>query len=127
MYMSAKAAFGTLNKNMYQSDYLKMKKKGVTMDCNCRFYYHNNQNNNNTFFSTNKYNLIIGQYTEMNLKNVVTVNNITSSPVIINPSDSNPFYYTNTIDPYGQLFGNSPCGILNYVQYITSKSKSQAL
>lgn len=114
MYMSAKAAFGTLNKNMYQSDYLN-KKKGVTMGCNrlCK-----KTDVNNTKFSTNKYNLIVGQYTEMNLKDVVTVDNITSTPVVINPYDSKPFYYTNTIDPYGQLFGNSPCGILNYVNYI---------
>jgi hypothetical protein len=117
MYMSAKAAFGTLKKNMYQSDYLN-KKKGIAMACEKRC---TNNNNGDNIFSTNKYNLIIGQYTEMNLTNVVTVDNITSTPVVINPYDTNPFYYTNTIDPYGQLFGTSPCGILNYNHYIVYK------
>jgi hypothetical protein len=117
MYMSAKAAFGTLKKNMYQSDYLN-KKKGISINCN-RFC--KKIDVNSTEFSANKYNLIIGQYTEMNLKDVVTVDNITSTPVVINPSDAKPFYYTNTIDPYGQLFGTSPCGILNYNHYIVYK------
>lgn len=120
MYMSAKAAFGTLKKNMYQSDYLN-KKKGVAMACK----KHCSNNNRDTIFLTNKYNLIIGQYTEMNLKDVITVDNITSTPVVINPYDTIPFYYTNTIDPYGQLFGNSQCGISNYVHYIVPEGEGE--
>ncbi len=116
--MSAKATFGTLKKNMYQSDYLN-KKKGVAMACEKHC-----SNNRDTIFSTNKYNLIIGQYTEMNLKDVITVDNITSTPVVINPSDTIPFYYTNTIDPYGQLFGDSQCGISNYLHYIVPETKN---
>ncbi len=115
MYMSAKAAFGTLKKNMYQSDYLN-KKKNVVTNCNNRLC-----KTQSSYFSENKYNLIIGQYTEMNLKDVVTVDNITSTPVVINPYDTKPFYYTNTIDPYGQLFGKSQCGILNFNHYIVYK------
>lgn len=108
--MSAKATFGTLKKNMNQSDYLNKKKGVCKQRCN---------NNNDTYFSMNKYNLIIGQYSKMNLNDITTVENTTATPVIINPSDINPFYYTNTIDPYGQLFGKSECGSLNYVRYIT--------
>ena len=109
--MSAKAAFGTLKKDINQSDYINKKKK--MNDCkrsNCK--------RNDTYFSVNKYNLIIGQYTEMDLKDVVTIDNITSTPVVINPTDLLPFYYTNTIDPDGELFGKSECGVLNYVKYI---------
>jgi hypothetical protein len=29
-----------------------------------------------------------------------------------------PFYFTNTIDPLGELFGNSQCGELNYTHYM---------
>ena len=100
--MSAKAAFGTLKHNMYQSDYLN-KKKGIITRCHSRC---KPNSNSNTYFSMNKYNLIIGQYSEMNLKDVVTVDSIVP-PVVINPDETEiPFYYTNTIDPYGQLFGN---------------------
>lgn len=110
--MSAKAAFGTLKNDIYQSDYLNKKKKAV-IGCNSRRCYPYE-----SYFSVNKYNLIIGQYSKSNLNNVVTVDNITLTPVVIDPAATDPFYYTNNIDPYGELFGKNVCGILNYVRYI---------
>jgi hypothetical protein len=118
---SAKSTFGTLRQEVYQSDYINNKKKS---GCN------------KLLFATNKSNLIIGQYTKLNLSNVCTVsvgpppskscefddcnpcNN--STTVKINPQAGEgslaqvPFYTIYTIDPLGELFGRTPCGILNY-------------
>jgi hypothetical protein len=86
--------------------------------------------------SINNNELIIGQYTKSNLTNVCTVSNGTppttycsndtpcdpcqdNTPVIIDISISdNPFYFDKTIDPLGELFGNSQCGELNYTKYM---------
>jgi hypothetical protein len=86
----------------------------------------------------NKKNLIIGQYSKSNLDGVCTV--IATNPCInigscppcepnlplldkdpcpINPNSDTPFYLDHTIDPLGELFGNSQCGELNYTYYMT--------
>jgi hypothetical protein len=44
--------------------------------------------------------------------------NACSSVKTITPGSSNPFNWNNTIDPLGNLFGNSQCGIQNYTQYM---------
>jgi hypothetical protein len=66
----------------------------------------------------------------MNLKNVCTLingfpcNNINTSceacsdPVTIDMLSTVPFNWTNTIDPVGALFGDTPCGIENYINYM---------
>ena len=115
----AKSTFGTLQKDFYQSDYINRKKKLI-----CR--------NNNLHI--NKSNLIFGQYSKSNLYNVCTVskgpppsipcefNNCNpcqnSSNVIIDPNSITPFYFNYTIDPLGELFGTTSCGILNYTNYM---------
>lgn len=78
----------------------------------------------------NKTNLIAGLYSKMNLENVCTLingfpcNNIDTScaacktAVSINTTSTVPFNWTNTIDPVGALFGNTPCGIENYTEYM---------
>jgi hypothetical protein len=77
----------------------------------------------------NKTNLIAGLYSKMNLTNVCTVINGNpcsqiescngcSNVVTVDASSSNPFYITNTIDPIGELFGNSQCGINNFIDYM---------
>jgi hypothetical protein len=42
------------------------------------------------------------------------------APTTINPSV--PFYLNYSIDPKGALFGNSPCGINNYPNFMVYKS-----
>jgi len=152
--ISAKPTFGTIRENLNQSDYLN-RKKGILTFCNAsstcprlinNFSYDSkytynlgrnsitlNQCNN---IPINKSNLIIGQYSKENLKDICTVQKIDpsvspkpcgltlpcnpcqiNSPVVINPSSTNPFYFTYQIDPLGQLFGKSQCGELNYTQY----------
>ena len=121
--ISAKPTFGTLQEELYQSDYIKKKKQ----QCN-------------DIVPVNKSNLIIGQYTKLNLYNVCTVSNgpppsthcefnNECSPcqdediVIINPNNNttsynDAFYMNYTIDPLGELFGKTSCGTLNYTNYM---------
>ena len=79
-----------------------------------------------------KADLIFGLYSKMELTNVCTVidgppcdkidscdgctavTTIDASPLV-----TEPFYVTNTIDPVGALFGNTPCGIQNFTNYST--------
>lgn len=118
--MSGRAAFGSFKNNMYQSELINKKKdNAVQCPCRCPNRCRLRAFPNNRYQSYNKYNVVAGQYYELDLKDVTTVNNITSTPVVINPNETlTPFYYTNTIDPYGQLFGNTECGIFNYTNYI---------
>lgn len=150
--ISAKPTFGTLRENIYQSDYIN-RKKGVITFCNSpsrcqRIRVAPSYNIRNSFNSgryklsldkcnilpVNKSNLIIGQYTKMNLQDICTVQNINPSippepdnpcqntpSISINPNSMTPpppFYWTYQIDPSGQLFGKSQCGELNYTHYM---------
>lgn len=77
-----------------------------------------------------KTNLIAGQYSKMNLNSVCTV--IDGFPCSQIDSCSGcevgakvdattavePFYQTNTIDPVGNLFGKTQCGINNFTRYM---------
>jgi hypothetical protein len=140
----AKPTFGTIRQQLYQSDYIK-RKKGLSLYCNspiCKtnkvassYEKINLFNSVNLGRCTNKiqyFNLISGQYTKMNLKDVCSVSRghpptepCSSSlpcnpcqderPVIIDSTE--PFYYNHTIDPLGELFGRSQCGELNYSSY----------
>lgn len=92
----------------------------------------------------NKGNLIIGQYSNTNLNNICTVSNISpytkpspcgvdnecnpcqnNNPISINTDDT--FYQKYTIDPLGELFGNTQCGELNYTKYMTFYPPTQPL
>lgn len=152
--ISAKPTFGTLKENLYQSDYLNRKKAKYAYCrtpsyCN-RIKIANSYDLINSYnlgrysrnletcniIPINKGNLIMGQYTKLNLKNVCTVSNGTPStkpcgtgkgdlpcdpcqdntPVLLDPDTTNPFYFDKTIDPLGELFGSSQCGELNYTR-----------
>lgn len=146
--------FGTLQGNLSQSDYIHIKnKRGQCLNTNPSGFvsgkiptgFLNNpylypckkiQTKGITAVSLiNKYNLIMGQYTKMDLKDVCVIstgtpptqpcdpNNPcdpcqTSDEVVINPEETNPFYWNATIDPLGELFGKTECGELNYKNYI---------
>ena len=153
----AKPAFGTLRNNINQNTYIN-RKRGQRIFCSSKtqcnqlkvaknYNFINSFNTgryasdleNCKFVPINKNNLIIGQYTKMDLNNVCSVSHIDPSnqpihcsstnpctpcqnntaPVIINPSAATtPFYFSNQIDPLGQLFGKTQCGELNYTQYM---------
>jgi hypothetical protein len=152
--ISAKPTFGTLRENIYQSDYIN-RKKGAIIFCTAssRCQRIKNAPSYNTLnlynigryklsldkcniLQVNKSNLIIGQYTKLNLKSICTVSSLlpyssphpdqcnspdcngcpNSAPITINPDKI--FYEDYIIDPLGQLFGTSQCGELNYTQYM---------
>jgi len=138
--ISAKPTFGTLKENLYQSDYISRKKAQFTYCqvpsyCNkitsVSSYSQYNSYNLGRYARSlktcnvipiNKGNLVMGQYTKLDLKHVCTVASGTSQcgePVIIKPTTATePFYLTYTIDPNGELFGDSQCGELNYTKYM---------
>lgn len=152
----AKPTFGTLKENLNQSDYLN-RKKGKLSYCKGPYGNNNKQPSSYSTISTynlgryarnlethkiipvHKRNLIIGQYTKLNLEHICTVSdgppstqycsdvspcnpcqNSTSIGVKIDPNTTTiyPFYQTATIDQLGELFGNLQCGELNYTQYM---------
>ena len=148
----AKPTFGTLRENLYQSDYIN-RKKGIITYCKSPVYCdkirvassYNIRNSFNTgrfalaldkcnILQVNKSNLIIGQYTKSNLKDICTVSKIfpyskpapCSSDDPCNPCQNAPatidtsktFYQQNIIDPLGELFGKTQCGELNYTHYM---------
>lgn len=120
----AKPTFGTVQPLIYQSDYLNIKKKQILSNIRCNpnlgydYYYLLYKSRGTT--QINPLNLVYNLYSQENLYKVNTLayNNNLSVPVTkINPS-STPLYNYYTIDPEGQLFGDSPCGELNYVNYV---------
>ncbi len=88
------------------------------------------------YFPVSKTNLVAGQYTLLNLTNVCTASKqIKTNPVIpfvcdtpvkmlVDPSTgiwnsgTTSFYQDVSIDPNGELFGNTQCGELNYTEYM---------
>jgi len=157
----AKPAFGTLKENLYQSDYINRKKAkytycrtptycqkmtnvasyGKLYSYNLGRYSHSLDNCN--VIPVNKGNLIMGQYTKLNLQNVCTVSAgpppsqpcssdapcnpcQNNDPVTIDPS-SDTFYLNYTIDPLGELFGASQCGELNYTRYMVFNPPTKPL
>jgi len=135
--ISAKPAFGVLQNNSYASDYIQKKKLRQLLSSsvknqkstnitkynssilnNCEIY--NNIVYNKFFF--NKTDLVAGLYSKENLNGVITLSGITQTQsVTISPSINptiQPFYYYYTIDPNGELFGNTQCGINNYTNFM---------
>lgn len=80
-----------------QSNLLLLKKSNMLK------YYNSNKN-------FNKANLNINLLTKLDVKDINVYQEI-------NPLD-NPPYLKYTIDPSGILFGNTPCGLYNYVSYM---------
>jgi hypothetical protein len=143
----AKPTFGNLKQIVYQSDYLN-KKKSKLIYCtnpnicnkfinaknyNDLYLYNSEKYLNNKFsrVSASKDDLVFALYTKENLKGVCTVQNgfpstcnslgycdSCKTPTIINIASPVPFYDNHTIDPNGQLFGNTYCGVNNFVSYM---------
>ena len=136
----AKPAFGKMTPQLYAGDYIKNKaitlilqqKKqkyanaNICNSCNClvkgkKYCYRNKCNNSSC---CNQVNI---DYTKLNI-NLITKENLRGvnvietfpggiSPTTINPNITTPFYQNYTIDPSGQLFGNTCCGTNNYLLY----------
>jgi len=138
--MSAKATFGNLKNTLNQKEYITNKKNKLLCCQNTGIYTNYELRNAINFnylrkLSINKSDLLVTQYTKSDLKDVCVIslghppsihcdyNNscnpcLTTDQVPINASSEEPFYYNQTIDPLGELFGLTPCGELNYVKYM---------
>ena len=62
------------------------------------------------------------RFSKLNLREVCTVSSLSSSSSscstpINPPGDSMPFFCKYQIDKYGELFGNTPYGVLNFTRY----------
>ena len=92
----------------------------------------------------NKSDLIVNLYSKMDLQDACTMingfpcidpelseiecsestiptccSNACSGTKTISVNSTNPFNWNNTIDPVGELFGNTKCGIQNFTHYMT--------
>ena len=148
----AKPAFGTLTQVVYQGDYITNKKAKLVYcsnrdkkSCNnltkAINYGEYNLYNKGRFLNAltngcilpfDKTNLIVSQYSKINLNSVCTViDGFPCSQVDscsgcevgakIDATIDSPFCQTNTIDPVGALFGKSQCGINNFTRYMVYK------
>jgi hypothetical protein len=131
--LSGKPAFGTLRQQLDQSDYIN-RKKGLYNFCNKKISPNSKKSCNIGKYicpyviPVNKGNLIMGQYSKLDLNNVcdiiagppcVELGCIQSCPSIpVVPGGPAPFFAVYTIDPNGSLFGNNQCGSLNYTHYL---------
>jgi len=129
----AKPAFGVFKEPQIASDYIINKKTKYTF-CNPNICYPNkNIGSQNNYLSLkhanrlenyqcvnsiNKTQLYINLITKLDLSNVPVIEDLSGNtyPVIIDPNIT-PFLKYN-IDPTGDLFGNTPCGINNFENYL---------
>ena len=135
---SAKSTFKELKEPQYASDYITNKKAHISYcNNNCKkistlckkkwsegdyLLYKKGRDAKlsillgTTFDTTELYG---GLMTYEDLMDVSVIqNNITSdSPTLIHPLNV-PFYQYYNIDPNGVLFGNTPCGVNNYVKFM---------
>jgi hypothetical protein len=112
---SGKRTFGRFSEPLDASQYTNNKKS---------IYTKNSKYTNNFYFtlysyknSINEANLNINLIKKLNLQNVPVISdNNNQSPTTIN---TNVVPYLNyNIDPSGNLFGNTICGVNNYINYM---------
>jgi len=133
---SAKAAFGSNKGTNEAGDYILKKKARATYCTSSRCpprYNLNTQGNlnllrtakyidrNNNRLPFNKNNLNINLVTKLDLTNVCVIEdasgNLCANNGIIYVEIPN-FYNRYIIDPSGQLFGNTQCGVNNFLNYL---------
>jgi hypothetical protein len=130
---SGRNTFGTFKEPSDAGDYILNKKAKATYCkpnvCTSNKYVGSESNlltlkkaNYLAFYSCrnniNRANLNINLITKLNLNNVPVIENMSfeSPTTFSSTSTENPYLYY-TIDPSGNLFGNTTCGQNNYVNY----------
>ena len=136
----AKPAFGNITQSDYASDYIqnKIAKLAYCNDvrnANCKkkfsqselLLFNKGRLLNSYAFCAgtsliNEANLVAGLYTESDLSGVAVLCDVSGdaciTPTAISSLDV-PFYEHYLIDPDGQLFGNTPCGMTNFTKYMS--------
>ena len=107
----ANSAFSHVNETLQASEYITNKKKKYGCCCT------NNNNINNSNF--NKSQLYINLYTKLQLEEVITITDLSGNYPVYTTSNGILPPYNYIIDPMGELFGNTPCGLNNYLNYLT--------
>jgi hypothetical protein len=134
---SGREAFGNFATTSDAGDYIQNKKNRHTTICGtqscipktsvanqCDYllrkraiynYYYSDTDNKQSIKTDLQYGLV----SKMVLAGVSVIKNNTTgkSPTTLNPSVSTPYFHY-TIDPSGNLFGNSACGINNFENYV---------
>lgn len=135
----AKPTFGSVKPKLYASDYINRKKSLLkncsNIQCKSNINIFKNQVDyieTKNLYNTNPLccgkgyinhtNLNINLLTEENLKdiNVLKSNNPDITPTTIDITKQ--FIYNYTIDPSGELFGNTTCGINDWASYFIYNS-----
>lgn len=77
--------------------------------------------NNTNYNELNPYDLYYSLLSVQDLSNVVVLSNTSNnaSPVVLDPENV-PLYNFVNIDPSGSLFGNTYCGLYNFLDYSKS-------
>ena len=140
---SGKSAFGQVNEPLEGGEYILNKKakstycspnichpnKNIGSQSNLLMLKKANTLKFNPFLSNfDKSDLYINLYTKLDLEGVCTISDlsgncpvaITTTVPYINPNVPNFSNYV--IDPSGNLFGNTTCGINNYIDYMVYNS-----
>ena len=119
----AKPTFRNLRESLYASDYLQLKKNKLNT-CFTKQKYINCKLSND-LYSINKSNLNANLITKQNLRlvcslsnNQKSIDNIGCQKTNITISNIVPFYQQYRIDPIGELFGNTQCGVNNFTNYM---------
>lgn len=132
---SARAAFGTNKESNEAGDYILRKKARATFckSSTCPPRYNFNTQGDLNLLRTAKYldtinynlpfnknNLNVNLVTKLDLTGVCVIQdasgNVCPTNIIY---DQIPYFYTRyVIDPNGKLFGNTQCGINNFLNYL---------
>jgi isocitrate/isopropylmalate dehydrogenase len=129
---SAKPAFAKVNESMYASSYIQHKKnkyifcsptticklnQNVGSQSNLLLLKRRNYVLYNNFDKTQLYSNL---YTKLDLSgnNIPIISDLSENLFPVNITTDVTPYLTYNIDPAGYLFGNTPCGINNYLHYV---------
>jgi hypothetical protein len=134
---SANKAFGTFNEPQEAGEYIYNKKARATFcvanrcapsikvgtESNRLLFNRSNKLNMYPCVNTiNNANLNINLITKLDLKDVTVVEDFSGNVVPSTINVTSIPYLSYNIDPSGNLFGNSQCGINNYVKYMVYNS-----
>jgi hypothetical protein len=136
---SAKSTFGVIKETQEAGDYI-LNKKNKLLNCNlskktCNKLLNCNPKPIYNVYNTavnlpskemtdNKkyynYNLNMNLITKLDLKNISVIEDVSGNicPTTIVYNNIPNFYNYYEIDPKGQLFGNTECGVNNFLSYL---------
>jgi hypothetical protein len=126
---SANPTFGVNKQPKEAGDYI-LNKKNKLLNCNLN---KKNCNTNKSVFCVEKpnytYNLNMNLTTKIDLKNVSIIEDMSGNicPTTIVYNNIPNFYIYYEIDPKGELFGNTECGVNNYLSYLVYNPKRNIL